>query len=554
MNLITTTTNTIFPYITSLDLMSSEILFKQGNWIDLPNIKASWVNFGNSNDIEIINFPSTIGLGFNPNIGYEFIVESSEMDYYEEYNFDVRPNNVENNTKVTRASYCYVEQPTYTISPGSKQLTGFTTGSTGIILVNSGGSQSFTFSFSGNVSAFSGYNMDFKYSIFKYYDIREQFLKPEIYKSNLISRNTFQNLMSFTTNLDFTNYADGEYLIKGYFEYPYCTPSAKLLGLTIDTSNSVDVDNSFVSYDDNYAWYFAYLTNSPKPTIIGGVSVSPEYGFLRVETLPIVTSATTYFVDGNPVGGIQVNVNGVTLQPGTDYTHNSNNFTLSSTLLETDILTVTYITNSTGVDTNVETYVVPSSIPSTTLPSLGEKLIYNTNSNLYEYWLNVPTDGDIILSVDGVTLSESEYLVSSSNQRRIILYFTPTVESIITIFYTSLVPPTLGISSNPISVSFTSSPTPQKENGYFVLEFYDYSDTNLNNLLFSGTTNFIQDVSLYNIVTNVPTTYGFLSGQKFWYRVKSVKNYQLFNGEIITTFNYSDLFQAILNNNGIYNY
>ena len=65
---------------------------------------------------------------------------------------------------------------------------------------------------------------------------------------------------------------------------------------------------------------------------------------------------------------------------------------------------------------------------------------------------------------------------------------------------------------------------------------------------------FIQDVSLYNIVTNVPTTYGFLSGQKFWYRVKSVKNYQLFNGEIITTFNYSDLFQAILNNNGIYNY
>ena len=554
MNLITTSTNTIFPYISSLDIIDTNTLFLQGTWIDLPNFKASWVDFGNSNSIEVINFPTRIGLNTKLNLVNEFVVESSEVQYYEEYNFDVRPKNVENNFKVTRGAYCYVEQPKLEVSPGGKILSGLTTGSSAVLIVNSGGTENITFTFSGSVSSFSAYSMDFKFSIYKYYDFRDQFLKPPIYQSGLIQRQTFENLMAFTTPINFTTLADGEYLIKGYFTYPYCTPAGKLLGLNLDTSNYLDVGNSYITYDSSTDWYLVYITKSPKPTIIGGVSTSIDAGSLRVETLPIIESGTTYFVTLNPVGGIQVNVNGVTLQPGTDYTYNSNYFTLSSTLLSTDVLTVAYITNSQGQDTNVETYTTPSSIPSTTYPSLGQKLIYNTTSNLYEYWLSVPCDGNVVLSVNGVTLSQSDYLVSTSDARRLILYFTPSTGDIFTIFYTSNIPATLGISTNPINVSFSTTPTPQKNNGYFVLEFYDYVDTNLTTILFSGTTNFIENVNLYSILTSIPISYGFTAGQKFWYRVKSVKNYELLKGDIITTFNYSDTFQALLNNNGIYNY
>jgi hypothetical protein len=144
--------------------------------------------------------------------------------------------------------------------------------------------------------------------------------------------------------------------------------------------------------------------------------------------------------------------------------------------------------------------------------------------------------------------------VSSSDSRRIILYITPTVNQIFTVLYISTLPPVLNVFGNPISVSFSVNPIPQKNNGYFNLEFYDYSDTSLSTILFSGTTNFLENESLYSISTNVPTTSGYTAGQKFWYRVKSVKNYELLNGDIITTINNSDTFECLLNNNGIYNY
>jgi hypothetical protein len=554
MDFITTNTNTIFPFITSNKLIDNQILFAQGTWIDLPNYKSSWVDFGDVVEINELTVPTYFGRNEITNIGNDYTLESIDLNINEELNFDVKPYNVEDKTKVMRSSFCTVMTPGYDVYPTTKIYSGLTSGTTGVIIVNSGGTQDFTFTFTANTNVFSGYNVDFKFSIYKYYDIREQFLKPAVYDSPLIEHSTFDSLMSFTTNLNLLNFNDGEYLIKGYYVYPNCNPIANLMGLKVDTSNFTDVGNSYIEYNDNTDWYFAYLTKAPKPTIIGGVTTTSNNGSLKVETLPIVTSATTYYVSSTPVGDLQVNVNGVTLQPGIDYTSYTNYFTLSSTLLDTDVLTVIYIINSTGVDNSIETYVVPEIIPSTTYPSLGEKLIYNTSSSKYEYWLNSPSEGDVIFSVNGVTLSVSEVMVSSSDRRRIILNVTPSLNDIITVYYTSLVPPVLDISTNPIGVSFYVTPTPQKENGKFFLEFYDYSDTTLSNVLFSGSTDYIGGESLYSITTEIPISYGFTPGQKFWYRVKSVKEYQLLTGDIIKTINYSDNYQSTLSNNGIYNY
>ena len=64
MNLINITTNTIFPYQTNQNLLDIQSLFGQGTWINLPNYKASWVDFGDvvSSEQEIlpINFGSVI--------------------------------------------------------------------------------------------------------------------------------------------------------------------------------------------------------------------------------------------------------------------------------------------------------------------------------------------------------------------------------------------------------------------------------------------------------------------------------------------------------------
>lgn len=554
MELLTTNTNTIFPFITSIDFIESRTLVGQGSWISLPNYNASWVDFGDVTENEEMTVPVYFGRSEVTNIGNEYTLETTNLNINEELNFDIKPSNVENKTHVMRASYCSVPIPGLEVFPATKLYTGLTSGSTGIIIVNSGGSENFTFTFTANTNVFSGYSVDFKYSIFKYYDIRSQFLKPPVYSSPLIQHTSFESLMSFTNNLNLLNFNDGEYLIKGYYVYPNCNPIGNLMGLKVDTSDFIDVGISNVEYNDNTDWYFAYITKAPKPTLIGGVTTTSESGALKVETLSIVTSATTYFLSSIAVGDVQVNVNGVTLQPGTDYTSFSDTITLALPLIDTDILTVVYIVNSTGNNNDIETYVVPATIPSTTYPSLGEKLIYNTTTSKYEYWLNSPSQGDVIFFVNGVTLNQSEVMISSSDRRRLVLDFIPSLNDVITIFYTALVPPSLNIVGNPIGVSFVVTPTPQKENGYFNLEFYDYTDVTLSTILFSGTTNFIPDNSLYKITVDLPTSYGFIPGQKFWYRVKSVKDYVLQTGDIIKTIDYSDIYESTLTNNGIYNY
>jgi hypothetical protein len=554
MSLLTTTTNIIFPYITDKKLLYSKTFFAQGTWIDIPSYKGSWVDFGDVVESTNISIPILFGRQEKVNFNTDIHYESMGMNVVEENVFEINPTNTEKNTSVTRSSFCSVPKPTSVILPGSKIFTGLTSGDTGIIIVQSAGTETFSFLFSGSTSSFTGFSVDYKYSIYKYNESLGNFLKPPVYESSLISYQTFVPTMSFSNTLNLSKYADGEYLIKGFYVYPSCTPNSNLLGIKVDTSEFNNPNLGYVDYNNLFDWYFAYITKSPKPVLIGGVSNSTTTGLLRVETLPIVTSATTYFLSTIPSGEIQVNVNGVTIQPGIDYTFFYNNFTLSSPLLETDILTVTYLYSSQGFNSNIETYVVPSTIPSTTYPSLGEKLIYNTTTNRYEFWLGSNADGDIAFSVNGVTLSPSEYSISSSNSKRIILYFTPIDKQIFTIFYVNTLPPVLGIFGNPISVSFIVTPMPQKDNGYFNLEFYDYSDSTLSNILFSGTTNFIENESSYSISTSVPTNLGFTAGQKFWYRVKSVKNYELITGDIITTTNYSDTYQCLLNNNNIYNY
>lgn len=556
MSLITITTNTIFPYQTNQNLLDIKSLFGQGTWINLPNYKASWVDFGDivSTTQEIL--PKNFGSVITNKVRYDYTLESSDLQYNEELTFEISPNNVENNVKTMRSAYCIFESPYFGVTPATKIFTGLTSGSTGIIFTpNLGGSQSFVFNFTGNTSAFTGFSANFNYNIYKYNTSRYNFLKPPVI-SNSVDYQVFYNSLTFTATLDFTNFADGEYLIRGGYSYPACTPSAKLLGLEYNTLNYIDPKLTYIVYKPTQDWYFAYITSAQTPVSKSLVSTNQGSSPFAVETLAIQSTGTTYYPIYAASGDYLVHINGVALENGVEYISSTSSFTLLVSPSSTDILTVAYIPNdgsNTSALVQSESYTVPSDIPNETIPSIGQKLIYNITSGYYEYWLDVPPSGNILFLRNGVQQSTGEYLISNSDRRRVILFFTPTNGDILQSFYASTIAGVQNITGTYADILFSIPIAPQKVNGVFDIEFYNKTDVSLTTPLFSASTDYV--VGQYVYMVNVPIPPLYNAGQEFIWRITNTKNYQLeVTGDIITTKAYSQIYNALLSTNELYNY
>lgn len=556
MNLINIITNTIFPYQTNQNLLDIQSLFSQGTWINLPNYKASWVDFGDVVSSEQENLVINFGSVIVSKVRNDYTLESADLQYNEELTFEISPNNVENNVKTMRSAYCIFEAPYFGVTPATKIFSGLTSGSTGIIFTPTlSESQSFVFNFTGNTSVFTGFTANFNYNIYKYNSSRYNFLKPPVV-SNSVDYQVFYNSLTFTATIDFTNFSDGEYLIRGGYSYPACTPSAKLLGLEYNTLNYIDPKIGHVKYRPSQDWYFAYITSAQTPVSKSLVSTNQGGSPFSVETLGIQTTGTTYYPTYAASGDYLVHINGVALEKGVEYISNTSSFILLVSVTSNDILTVAYVSDN-GTNTSAlvqsESYIVPSTIPNVTTPSIGEKLIYNINTNYYEYWLDVPPSGNIIFLRNGIQQSTGEYLVSSSDRRRVILFFTPNTNDIIQAFYASTIAGVQNISGTQAGILFSIPIAPQKENGNFEITFYNKIDTTLTTPLFSATTNYVIGQSVYNVNVPIPPLYN--AGQEFIWRITNTKNYQLeVIGDIITTKAYSQLYNALLSTNELYNY
>lgn len=558
MSLITVTTNTIFPYLTNQNLLDIQSLFAQGTWINIPSYKGSWVSFGNIASVIEETIPKNFGSVLSNSVTNNFTVESSNLQYNEELNFDVRPNNVENNVKVMRSAYCTFESPYYSVDKATKVLSGLTSGSTGVILVGDlGHTELFQFLFSGNVSSISAYTADFNFNIYKYYETYGDFLKPELIRKT-IEYGIYETTLNFITDLDLTNYADNEYLIKGGYTYNNCTPGAKLLGLRTNTLSFINPLVGYVDYDPLKDWYFVYTMSALTPEVKSLQSLPQTTGVFNVESIAVKspgTTGVTYTLTQSASGDYLVHVNGVALLKGVEYTSSPNSFTMLVPLAETDVLTIAYVAGANGTSSLIssESYVVPSSIPSTTTPSVGQKLIYNTTTNRYEYWLDTEPSANVIFLRNGVQLSTGEYSISTSNKRRIILFYTPVYNDIIEVFYASLVPGVQSIADKDINIIFTIPIAPTKVNGYFVINFYDKTDTSLTTPLFSETIDYIIGENIYSATITVPTTYS--AGQEFLWQITNTKNFDLiFASGTITTIAKSSVYNAILANNANNNY
>ena len=344
--------------------------------------------------------------------------------------------------------------------------------------------------------------------------------------------------------LDFTNFADGEYLIRGGYSYPACTPSAKLLGLEYNTLNYIDPKLTYVVYKPTQDWYFAYITSAQTPVSKSLVSTNQGSSPFAVETLAIQSTGTTYYPIYAASGDYLVHINGVALENGVEYISSTSSFTLLVSPSSTDILTVAYIPNdgsNTSALVQSESYTVPNNIPNETTPSIGQKLIYNITSGYYEYWLDVPPSGNILFLRNGAQQSTGEYLISNSDRRRVILFFTPTNGDILQSFYASTIAGVQNITGTYADILFSIPIAPQKVNGVFDIEFYDKTDVSLTTPLFSASTNYV--VGQYVYLVNVPILPLYNAGQEFIWRITNTKNYQLeVTGDIITTKAYSQIY------------
>lgn len=565
MNLITSITNITFPYITNKKLLDINSLFGKGTWIDLPQIKASWVSFGNIVSVTTETTPTLFGSVITNSLIKNFTTESSNLQYNEELSFDIKPNNVENKVKTMRSAYCEFKSPYFIVDKGTKTISGLTSGSTGVILVgNLGQSETFQFSFTGDVSSISANTADFNFNIYKYSEQYESFLKPESI-SETIDNGIYENSLNFSINLNLGGYADNEYIIKGGYTYDNCTPGAKLLGTKTNTLSFLNPTIGYVDFNPLTDWYFTYTMSALTPQVFSLISLADSGSILKVESLPVQLpgiTGVTYYTSVAPSGSYLVFVNGVGLQKNVEYISGLDSFTMLIPLLSTDIITVAYVANGQNsiplLDN--ESYVVPNTIPNIStaaeaenLAIGGQKVVYNTSTNRYEYWLDSETNANVTLFRNGIQQSTAEYIVSSSNKRRIILFFTPTSKDILEIFYASLLAPVQNIENKSVRIIFSVAVPPTKVNGNFVINFYDKTDIYLTTPLFSASTDYIIGQNVYNVTVPVPVIYGL--GQEFLWQITNTKNFNLnFGSGTITTFAKSSVYNAFISTNENLNY
>lgn len=559
MSLINVTINTIFPYVTNQNLLDIQSLFAQGTWINIPSYKASWVSFGDISSTIVENIPKNFGSVITNSVVNEFVVESSNLQYEEELNFDIRPNNVENNVKVMRSAYCIFQSPYYSVNRATKVLSGLTSGSTGVNLTTDlGNIESFQFSFSGDVSSITANTADFNFNIYRYNEPFNSFLKPEFIRKT-IDYGIYGLTLTFDTQLDLTNFVDHEYLIKAGYSYTNCTPGAKLLGIKTNTLDAINPLVGYVDYNPSQDWYFVYTLQALAPEVKSLSSQPQLTGVFNVESLAVIltgVTGTTYYPTQPASGDYLVHVNGVTLIKGVEYVSGPDYFTLLVSLSSTDVLTIAYVANSNNGTSSLvssENYTVSTPIPSGTSISVGQKLIYNTSTGRYEYWLDTEPSADVVFLRNGVQQSTAEYIVSSTNKRRVILFFTPVQNDIIEVFYAAVVPGTQNIANKNIEIVFTIPIAPSEVNGYFSIDFYDKTDTSLSTPLFNQTIDYIVGQNSYLATILVPTIYGV--GQEFLWQITNTKNFVLkFGSGTITTTAKSGVYNAILTTNENNNY
>lgn len=553
--------------------------FDDKDYINYGNsyISLTRIDYGDAK-IEVLppSRPGQIVGGFLNNLS----VQITGKTIYESirYNNDCLSKGRAINNFTERSDFCTFSLPPFVISGATKIMTGTTSASTGVYIVDTLSSLTFTAIFdnlSGYTNSFFSGNNGIKFDLYQRstptnilisssvdnpYVISATIVNP-VFSTNLITSTGFlvrDNLSAYTVNYSATTFTynlnsfeEGEYLIKGLFKWTRCTYFSNFIGAEYYEQNRSGI-LPYSIYDEDRDYYFIYLTKAQKPTIYSSVVGSDTLPFSVKSFVPGCDGQVEFPVNLNLISNsnLLVTVNGVVLSTDEYVFSSSTLFITGGYLLTTDVITIAYSNAENSPPIYTESYKI-TSIPNKTYPSVGEKIIFNTNTNKYEYWLDYETNGAPIFSINGQILSnEIDFYVSSSDRRRIILEVTPNINDIVTVFYNSVMKLGNNITTNIFTLNWNLTIRPVNNLGYFLIEITNSNDTNFTNPIYTGVTFYIKNELFYSIDIPFSGSYG----DKFLARVINYKNYYTVLGELIQTVNYSDIVPLTITTNALNNY
>lgn len=456
-----------------------------------------------------------------------------------------------NNVNMSSDIYTF-ETPLFNVSGATKINCTGNTLSDGIHIVSTSNTNTIplTFYFTANTQTFLESDPNFKYSIFKYTPIFSGFTTTPIFTSESIKYSAFSATNTTTQYVPTSGLTlDGEYLIKGFFEYNANTDYLNKLNKVIDTSVYL-YGTEYDIYDDNLDHYFIAFTSAATPTLINS-DVGVPINYLYQSIFLPEPNTTNILIPNTPNGDFILTLNGLALSKGYDYTYSGSVITLFGPTVEDDIVTLIY-TPLNSETLTIDNIDIIDPIPSGPTDGEGNNLFYyNTSTGKYEVYTSIKSNelSKIIVMINGATLADGvDYYISTTNPKRIILEGDLVDGDLITLVYYPYLTSYNNINTKVITVNWEITPPPQTSEGTFTLEVSNNSS--FSTFYFTGNTSYIENIPIY---TNSFTVSGSI-GTQYYYRVKNNKKYTTICGSEMNSVAYSEAIPIKIITNSINSY
>jgi len=441
---------------------------------------------------------------------------------------------------------CEFNEPSFSMSGASKIMTGTTISDDNIHIVDTGTTFDLSFTFTGNVETFINTDTNFKYDIYPYNYPSSTFTAPLIFSSGEIGWDTFSGTSAFTDTLLFSEFAvDGEYLVKGSYDFTTCTEYLSALGDINNTSMMIGTEYGL--YNPEFDSYFALINKATKPVFTLSPTDNTRLGALIVESTT-VSGETSITTTSSWLGSPIVALNGISLAEGEskDFETVNNTIYFNSPLVTSDIVTVAYVGSGAENGLVSESFIVEDPIVSGTTDGEGtNQYYYNTDISKFEvYMLTEAVEfNDIIVTLNGVTLANvADYSQSLVNSKRIILNGIILDKDVITITYNSYGTFVGTIYTDNFEVFWTVSPPPTNTSGIFTAIAADDDSFSGGTIIYSATTPYVTNLNSYSTILDVS---GY-TGTTLFYKIVNQKDFTLIIDEIITTTTDSDIIPITL--------
>ena len=447
---------------------------------------------------------------------------------------------------------CVFQSPLFSVSGASKLdcSTGATSGTSYIISADTQ-SIPLTFDFTANTQTFLDTNSTFKFDLYQYNQSLTAFTNNSVYESDSITYSAFSATNMTTFNVPSSALTlDGEFIIKGSYNFGVCTDFLNRLGKVIDTIVYLN-GTEFGFYDDNLDYYFIAVKEADTPIFTQNSSNVVSVNHLTQQVILPEEGISTIIIPSRIIGAFILTFNGSVLAPNLDYTFSGNVVTLFEETVSDDTITITYTTTG-GNNLTSDTIDIINPIVSGVTDGQGSNVSYfNTTTGKYEIYTSVTpaTGNDIIVMINGATLANGiDYYQSTSNPKRIILEGTIIVDDVIVIVYFPLISTINGLNTSTPTVSWSIANPPTMNNGYF--NFLVSNDNLFSSTYYTTNINYITGVTLYDVTFTATGTVG----TTLYYRVQNIKNYVTICSGIVTTTKFSEVIPITIQTNSINSY